>query len=861
MKLLKIAGILAVACLLVFACVGAVSAEGEGGDGNDTSGDEKISVPSIAVTGVTAPVAGAAISKEGIAITAEGVTIGAVDWKKSSTIATGNFEYGTVYTLEIGISVNGTHQVTSATGITGLPSGATSVVSSDKITITFSATDQKISSLVIPSSVKPVTGNSPVSSVTIDHTSSNSVTWKHDSTTIGTGSTFEAGKSYTATFTINASSGYVFDDTVSVTIKDAGSSTPTDATQTIAVSDSTKKQITVTQTYPATTTITISSVELSGISAPVAGYTGSTTATVSKVNGVATTTSTSKVSVTEVKWYKGTSANSSAFAIGSGDSNKYKVSVKLTASAGYEFASPASVTISGWSGGSMSGSPAASSKNVLTVETTPVLASGTINLIEITVTDPSTGATPEKTASVKGNSSITISSSAAVKWMKTGTSTEYTSAFAAGDTYKAEITVPAAPTGYSYQSPTFKVNDHTGSSYISTSTTSSGGYTVTYTPGATGKAKITVVNITNLKVPTIGDSAASTSYTSVTVKGKLNSSSSDIPLGGSVSWYLGTSAFTGTFEANKTYTAKISITLGSSTGYEFNTSNLSVKVTDSAGTSKTYSTSQVTTLTKDGFTVSHEFAETNGTISAITISLTAPAIDGTPATYATVTSVTPSASLSTTSPSVTWNPYHTKFTGGYTYDVTITLTAKDGFTFDSYPSVTLSGTSLSSSAKSVSSDKKTLTIRHTYPKVTSAINEVYLDVSRPVAGHKPSTAVKVTSTKPSILGVTGTVAWSPSVAAEEEFAEHTVYTATVTLANSNSDYAFSSSTKVYVNGEAATVSVSGTQMKATYKFGETGEEGLISFGDVSIPYPTDFFHEFFELIKAFFMIGEWKLFE
>lgn len=612
----------------------------------------------------------------------------------------------------------------------------------------------------------------------------------------------------------------------------------------------TKLKITLNGYTPVITPI--SSVTLTGIKSPVVGYKGSTTATVQ-------TSLSGKVSVSEIKWYKGNDNwTNKEFTVG-GSSNTYKVRITLSASSGYEFASPTTVTLSGWgTGGTLSASPTADSETTITVESTAVAASNVIDRLDISVTDPTTGANPVKTATVKGNTSITLSN-ASVKWMKTESNAEYTSAFKAGETYTAEITIPALASSSDYQykssKPDFYVNNK------SCTGTGSGPYTVTYTPGATGKGKITVVNITNLKVPTIGDSPTSSSYTAATAKGKLTSSSSDISLSASVDWYFNSTKLTSseTFEANKIYKAKITVTFGSTTGYEFKTSSaISATVTDAAGASKT---SSPTTTDESTLVVEHEFAETNGTISSITISLTEPALDGVPLTYATVTSVTPSASLSTTSPKVTWVPYHTKFAGGNTYDVTITLTAKDGFTFDSSPLVELSGTRLSSSEKSVESDKKTLTIRHTYPRVTSAINEVYLDVSRPVAGHKPSTAVKVSSTKPPIIGVTGTVVWSPSLTAEEEFEEHTVYTATVTLANSNSEYAFSSSTKVYVNGEPATVSRSGTQLKATYKFSETGEEGLISFGDVSIPYPTDFFHEFLELIKAFFNFGEWNLFE
>ena len=757
MKLLKIAGILAVACVLVFACVGAVSATEETPTGEDpeTEGDDNTNPPEqtptqiseITVTGVTAPTTGGSISTSGIVISTTGVTKGDVVWKSPSGTVTGTFASDVVYTLEIAVTASEGYVINS---------GATVSAISSATSKTYSSSDQKI--IIV---------------------------------------------------------------------------------------------------FPATTTQTISSVTLTGINSPVVGYKGSTTATISSPS--------SGVNVSEIKWYKGsTECTSSAFTGGSSDT--YKVTFKLTAITGYKFSDQLSVSIGSWA--TVTGT-LNDAKTEYTAQSTAVAATKTINKITISnLDDPSTGVGYDSSYTITGNDYYTSMSSSdsgnSITWYKRSTSSGSESTmsssdvFESGKYYSVKI-VLKAPTGYSFATSglTAKIGDHTATTTGSTSSE----VTLKYNFGTPGAGKITVVNITSLKVPGIGDSPTSSSYTTATAKGKLTSSSSDIPLSASVEWYLGSTKLTSsdTFEANKKYKAKITVTLGSSTGYEFNTSSsITTKVTDAAGDYKNYTP---TTSDKTKLVVDHEFAETNGTISSITISLTAPAIDGTPATYATVTSVTPSASLSTTSPKVTWNPYHTKFTGGYTYDVTIILTANDGFTFGSYPSVTLSGTSLSSSAISVDSKKETLTIHHTYPKVTSAINEVYLDVSRPVAGHKPSTAVKVTSTKPSILGVTGTVAWSPSLAAEEEFAEHTVYTATVTLTNSNSDYAFSSSTKVYVNGEAATVSGSGTQMKATYKFTETGEEGLISIGDVSIPYPADFFHEFLELIKAFFMIGEWKLFE
>ena len=170
---------------------------------------------------------------------------------------------------------------------------------------------------------------------------------------------------------------------------------------------------------------------------------------------------------------------------------------------------------------------------------------------------------------------------------------------------------------------------------------------------------------------------------------------------------------------------------------------------------------------EDSVTGTAEFTVTVNPLNIINLAaiqgLTPPAAGAAP-----VTAITETAQYSGT---VAWSPSHAAFSPAAVYTATVTLTAKYGYTLQGVAAdfFTVAGTSAPAASAANSG-----VITAIFPATAATVSVVAIPgVTAPVAGAAPVTAITETAQ------YTGTVAWSPAVAAA--FAANTAYTAAITL--------------------------------------------------------------------------------
>jgi len=806
-------------------------------------------------------------SPNGITVTctdpATDLTVGVESISWSPTIATGGtFGYNTAYTATIVLKKTGggvadtTYKLADANSVSGL-TGATVSVSGLTITAAYPATSKGEIRSVAITGINPITGGTPVTTTAtvMGKTAENievpltgstvAWTWTSDTQTTETAmtsSTFEAGKTYIATITVPSQTNHTFTSSgLSATV--GGNVATVDSTTTPG-------SLKISYAYPATTAAKVDTVTISGISEPNIGVSPSFSATATAKSG---TTTVPGVQVNSVKWYQGNTELSSSAKFEAGKIYTVKVVLKLESSNAQFVTTGGTAKI-----GTADASITDTGRTATTLEVTKTFDAPvkSINSIDITVTEPSTGSTPSTTATAIGNSTLPISTNATAKWHKvtsgTVATTETTTPFEANSIYKVTVTIPKL-TGtyadYTYNSnPTIKINGNEITASTDREISSTGVVTASYTFGETGKTKITTINISGIDSPDVGNSPDTTATAIGYATGSTNSISLPSP---SVEWYLSSTKQTSAFEPDKSYTVKIKLT--SPSNAEFSTSP-TIKIGDI-----TVPSSGIT-ATATSIDLAYNYTKTNGTISEVTLTTTTPKLGEKMSTSVTGKS-NPSNAIET--PTLSWSPSGTKFEGGVEYTSTITVNTKSGYTFSGKPTVKLNGTTIPTKEITLVNDKK-ITIEHTYNKLATPITSVSITTPEPVVGKTASTKATITSVPSS--DIDAKITWNPTIPETGLFDEETAYTATLTITNNNSDYVFTSDTTATINGNPVKVKYqSGSKISVDCTFEATNQNGLFSLklGDeeATVPYPKDFFKEIIAFFKAMFDFSNWKIFK
>ena len=253
------------------------------------------------------------------------------------------------------------------------------------------------------------------------------------------------------------------------------------------------------------------------------------------------------------------------------------------------------------------------------------------------------------------------------------------------------------------------------------------------------------------------------------------------------------------FAPGTPYTATIRVTAND--GYNF-TDSVGVKINDISITP--------TSLTNKSFTVSQEFEPTEKiTLNLVNVTITAPRTGEPPATSAT------SDTKGVGTPSVSWDPNNSPFNSNINYTATIKVPAAPGYLFASSSTVNLNGNQVSGTKVKVSDNE--LTISHEFDKTTPIeIQYVDLNLTPPATGASP---VNPSSTTDGVG--TPTVVWSPLVTT---FVEGQVYYANITIPVESTNYIFTSSSGVNLNGgdvSSEIVSRTGNQIILNHSFDAT----------------------------------------
>ena len=151
-----------------------------------------------AIPGVTAPVTGATPKTT---ITATTQYTGTVTWSPTAT----RFAAGTIYTATITLTAKTGYTLTGVAANFFTVAGATSdtnPANSGVVTAVFPVTATTITTKAIPGVTAPVTGATPVTTITATTQYTGTVTWSPTATT------FAAGTIYTATITLTPKTGY-----------------------------------------------------------------------------------------------------------------------------------------------------------------------------------------------------------------------------------------------------------------------------------------------------------------------------------------------------------------------------------------------------------------------------------------------------------------------------------------------------------------------------------------------------------------------------------------------------------------------------------------------------------------------------
>jgi len=587
-------------------------------------------ITAAAIT-LTAPVTGA--TPNTTAIGTGNFTVGTVTWSPNSS----KFLGSTVYTATVTLTTNNGYTFTGLS--TATINGQTATVTNNTgntvtLSYAFPATTPEGITAVAITLAAPATGTMPnTTAIGTGSFTVGTVTWSPNP------SKFLGSTVYTATVTLTANSGYTFTGLASATING----------QIATVTNNTSNTVTLSYTFPATTPeevpkIVISTAKIT-ITAPVTGATPNTTAT-----------GTGNFTISKVTW----SSNPSKFLGGT----VYTATVTLTANNGYTFTGFASATIN-----EQAITPTNNLGNILTLSYTfPATIPEEITAVEITLTAPEIGVTPNTTAIGTGNFTV-----GTVVW------TPNSSKFLSNTVYTATVTL-TAKTGYTFTGlSTATINGQTATVINNTGNT----VTLSYTFPATVPEEITTVAIT-LTAP---ETEATPNTTAI---GAGNFAV------GTVVWNPNPLKFLG----GTVYTA--TVTLTANIGYtftEFSTATINGQ------------TAAVTNNTGNTLTLSYTFPPTDlEKITDVAITITAPAILELPSTIAIGTG-------NFTIGTVAWTPNpSTIFLGSTIYTATVTLTANSGYTFTGLATATIN----EQIPTAIDNAGNTLTLSYAFPQTDSA---------------------------------------------------------------------------------------------------------------------------------------------
>ena len=273
-------------------------------------------------------------------------------------------------------------------------------------------------------------------------------------------------------------------------------------------------------------------------------------------------------------------------------------------------------------------------------------------------------------------------------------------------------------------------------------------------------------------------------------------------------------AASGTFDAEKTYTA--TITVEPSSGNSFANS----------GTIKLNGNQKSWTIVDGKITVEHTFSKTASatTTSEIVVTLTKPLAANTPATTATVSK--PSKGIKT---SVTWSPSHSKFELGKVYTATVVIESTNvkAYPISSDATVKVNGEKITSLTRDGNS-KITLTYKFGETEPKGIADSLSFTITAPAVGKTPSKSLTANIHNDK---VTGSLSWNTASA----FQPDTSYTATITV-NAKDGYIIKNTAAATVNGNpAAVVWESNTRAVVTYTFAQIAS---VSTVDVRFDAPA-----------------------
>ena len=270
-------------------------------------------------------------------------------------------------------------------------------------------------------------------------------------------------------------------------------------------------------------------------------------------------------------------------------------------------------------------------------------------------------------------------------------------------------------------------------------------------------------------------------------------------------------AASGTFDAEKTYTATITVEPSSSSNTFAGTGTIKLN-----GNAKSWN------VVDGKIIITHTFSKTVSatTTSAIELTLTKPLAANAPVTTATVSK--PTKGIKTT---VTWSPNHKKFELGtkYTATVVIESTNVKAYPIASDATVKVNGDKVTSLTRDGNS-KITLTYAfgETEPKGTADVLD--FTITAPVVGKTPSSGITVNKHSDKVKA---SLAWSTTSAFEPDIP----YTATITV-TANEGYVIKSTATATVNGNAAVIVwESNTRATVTYTFAQ-----IASVDDVRVSF-------------------------
>lgn len=537
----------------------------------------------------------------------------------------------------------------------------------------------------------------------------------------------------------------------------------------------------------------ITSVDISGITIPVAGsapFTGTPTFTTDSPNN-ATSNSVSWVTS------DGTSVSGN-FAY----STVYKAEFTLTAATDCNFTG----TDFSYTGEGTADITVDSDKKtaeiVITFEATGTDPKTNIESITISAITPPVANTEPVTTNptfASLNPSDSVISPSTITW-KTSSGTAVSGNFTYDTIYKAEFMVSAA-TNYRLTSSTYVASNGGTSTIVPNADGTAANITITYPK--TEPAPVTTVNITSLSVTGLTEPAfGATPDTSVSVSGGGESPT--------VSW----SPTASTFADNTTYTA--TITIQNASGYVF--------------------TAAKPTVSLNGDSVSSTYVTVNPSTQLLTISHTFPS---------TAAKILPTITLSANVTSGTVS-LPVKFTYNITNATSKSWTYGDGSsaTISSNGTLTHTYTTVGTYTANLTATNANGTV---YKTVVITVNKVGLDASFTASSESGTMPLTVLFVDKSVGSPTqwvwdfGGVGSSALQNPSYTFTSAGTYIVKLTIVDSTGA-TDSYSRAIYVNAPAATSTPTATPTTASLT--------AISIGEVSVPAPLDIIKEFMHLFYS-----------